>query len=205
MIVLEKNEIRKIPPKQRILKTAIRLFYNQGYANTGINQIIKESGTAKASFYDHYPSKEDLGKRVIHHYSIEVQVWFKNILKNSKDPLAFVEEISKAVQLQIKSKNTIYHGCPIALFSSQFPIDNSGFQIEFQSAVEKWEKMFLDFFTRLKEENKIPTGFGSLEVARDLINLYEGGLMSWRISQNKDYISRMEISMIERIRSELKK
>ena len=205
MIVQEKSEIRKIPPKQRILKTAIQLFYHQGYANTGINQIIKESGTAKASFYDHFPSKEDLGKRVIHHYSVEVQVWLKNILTKSKDPLSFVDELSKAVQIQIKSKDAIYQGCPIALFSSQFPLEHSGFQYEFQSSVERWEKMFFNFFTKLKEENKIPSDFQSLEVTRDLINLYEGGLMSWRISQNNAYITRMEISMRERILSELKK
>ena len=46
--------------RERILETASDLFYRQGYRATGINQIIAESGVAKASFYDHFPSKEDL-------------------------------------------------------------------------------------------------------------------------------------------------
>lgn len=50
----------KTSVRNRIIATASDLFYRQGYRATGINQIIAESGVAKASFYDHFPSKEDL-------------------------------------------------------------------------------------------------------------------------------------------------
>ncbi len=46
--------------KERIIETAHDLFYNQGYRNTGINQVIEEAQVAKASLYQHFPSKEDL-------------------------------------------------------------------------------------------------------------------------------------------------
>ncbi|KAA2239962.1 TetR/AcrR family transcriptional regulator [Chitinophaga agrisoli] len=47
-------------PKQRILETATRLFYQQGYHATGINQVIAEAEVARASMYLHYDSKEAL-------------------------------------------------------------------------------------------------------------------------------------------------
>jgi AcrR family transcriptional regulator len=47
-------------PRQRIIETALRLFYQQGYRATGINQIIAEADVAKATFYSHFPSKEKL-------------------------------------------------------------------------------------------------------------------------------------------------
>lgn len=50
-----------IPPKERILEAASRLFYTQGYHVTGINQILEEADVAKASLYQHFGSKEDLG------------------------------------------------------------------------------------------------------------------------------------------------
>jgi AcrR family transcriptional regulator len=46
--------------KERILDTASRLFYDQGYHVTGINQIIEEADIARASLYNHFPSKTDL-------------------------------------------------------------------------------------------------------------------------------------------------
>ena len=46
--------------KDRLLETAARLFYRQGYNLTGINQILAESDAAIGSLYKHYPSKVDL-------------------------------------------------------------------------------------------------------------------------------------------------
>jgi AcrR family transcriptional regulator len=46
--------------RDRILATALRLFYQEGIRATGIDRIIAESGVAKMSFYRHFPSKADL-------------------------------------------------------------------------------------------------------------------------------------------------
>ena len=46
--------------RDRILNTALRLFYRDGVRATGIDRIIAESGVAKMSFYRHFPSKNDL-------------------------------------------------------------------------------------------------------------------------------------------------
>ena len=46
--------------KQRIIETASDLFYQQGYNLTGINEVIKEAGVAKATLYHHFASKEEL-------------------------------------------------------------------------------------------------------------------------------------------------
>ncbi len=51
----------KSKPKDRILATASRLFYTQGYNATGINQILNEAKVAKASLYKHYGSKDEVG------------------------------------------------------------------------------------------------------------------------------------------------
>jgi AcrR family transcriptional regulator len=52
--------MRKPNAKDRILETAGELFFQRGYSGVGINEIIEKAGTAKASFYQHFPSKESL-------------------------------------------------------------------------------------------------------------------------------------------------
>lgn len=47
-------------PRERILETASELFYRQGYRSTGVNEVIRQSGVAKATFYNHFPAKDDL-------------------------------------------------------------------------------------------------------------------------------------------------
>lgn len=52
--------MKKPNAKERILETAGALFFQRGYSEVGINEIIDKARTAKASFYQHYPSKESL-------------------------------------------------------------------------------------------------------------------------------------------------
>ncbi len=48
------------PARQRVLDTAIRLFYAHGVRAVGVDRIIAESGVAKATFYKYFPAKDDL-------------------------------------------------------------------------------------------------------------------------------------------------
>jgi AcrR family transcriptional regulator len=67
-----------VGPRERILETASRLFYTQGYNNTGINQILDEAKVAKASLYQHFGSKDELG---IHYLKAGREEWFAGIEK----------------------------------------------------------------------------------------------------------------------------
>jgi AcrR family transcriptional regulator len=46
--------------RERILATVFELFYARGIRAVGIDLIIARSGVAKATFYKHFPSKDDL-------------------------------------------------------------------------------------------------------------------------------------------------
>ena len=52
--------------RQRIIDTASRLFQEQGYRATGLNQILRESGAPKGSLYYYFPDgKEDLAVHAV--------------------------------------------------------------------------------------------------------------------------------------------
>ncbi len=46
--------------RRRLLDAATRLFYERGIHAVGIDRIIAEAEVAKATFYKHFPSKEEL-------------------------------------------------------------------------------------------------------------------------------------------------
>jgi AcrR family transcriptional regulator len=51
---------RRPPPRERILEAAANLFYRNGVRAVGVDAIIAAARVAKASFYRHFHSKEDL-------------------------------------------------------------------------------------------------------------------------------------------------
>ena len=46
--------------KKKIVSAAWRLFYEQGYDNTTVDDIVEESGTSKGSFYHYFDGKDAL-------------------------------------------------------------------------------------------------------------------------------------------------
>lgn len=59
-------------PRERILSTAYALFTRRGIRDVGIDEIISRAQVAKASFYRHYPSKNELILAVL---ARREQVW----------------------------------------------------------------------------------------------------------------------------------
>ena len=49
-----KKETKGEATKQHLINVGSVLFHQQGYKNTGLSQILKESGVTKGSFYFHF-------------------------------------------------------------------------------------------------------------------------------------------------------
>ena len=55
-----------IPARERILTTAYRLFTRRRIRAVSTDEVITQSGVAKATLYRHFPSKNDLVLAVLH-------------------------------------------------------------------------------------------------------------------------------------------
>jgi AcrR family transcriptional regulator len=59
-------QIADLPPaktsaaRERLLDTAARTFYAEGINTVGVQRIVEEAGVTLATFYRHFPSKQDL-------------------------------------------------------------------------------------------------------------------------------------------------
>jgi AcrR family transcriptional regulator len=54
------TETRPSEARQRLLGTAIGIFYANGIHSVGVDRIIAEAKVTRATFYRHFPSKDDL-------------------------------------------------------------------------------------------------------------------------------------------------
>ncbi len=109
-------------PKERILDKAFILFHKQGYNSTGINQIIEEAKVAKASFYQHFKSKEDLCVAFLNQRH---EYWFYELEKFSKekDPKSKIESSFDFLIYMNEKEN--FRGCSFLNLLSEIPSDNT--------------------------------------------------------------------------------
>lgn len=110
------------PVRERILETACDLFYRQGYRATGINQIIAESGVAKASFYDHFSSKDTLLEAYVEEMSRrEMEDLREQVLSR---PTAEARFFAPLEILMPWFEESDYRGCPFQNAVAELPADD---------------------------------------------------------------------------------
>lgn len=56
----QSSERRRSQPRERLLDTAAQLFYAEGIRAIGVDRLITEAQVTKATFYRHFPTKDDL-------------------------------------------------------------------------------------------------------------------------------------------------
>jgi TetR/AcrR family transcriptional regulator, transcriptional repressor for nem operon len=59
----------KIPARRRILDAAVKLIRTNGYNATTVDDLCKEAGITKGSFFHHFKGKDDLGAAAAQHWT----------------------------------------------------------------------------------------------------------------------------------------
>lgn len=108
-------------PRERILNTAMVLFHKQGYNNTGINQIIEDAGVSKASFYQHFRSKDEL---CIEFLNKRYDYWVSELEQFTSETKTVQEKFQKSFDFLIyMNEREDFRGCSFLNILSEIPSD----------------------------------------------------------------------------------
>lgn len=91
---LTKPDIKNFPPKQRILAAALKLFVEQGYFNTNVPDLSRESKCSVGSIYHNFKNKEEIASAL---YDEGIKAFRRTL----DDALAEVDEIESQVKTLI--------------------------------------------------------------------------------------------------------
>ena len=95
----------------RLLTTACDLFYREGIQAVGVQRLIDEAGVAKASFYAHFPSKDDLVAAYLDRNGAALRAKVQaEVLEPDMDPQARLRRMLDIQAAWIESEQ--FRGCP---------------------------------------------------------------------------------------------
>lgn len=91
--------------RQRALVAAERLFREQGYAATGLAEILAASGAPKGSFYFHFPDgKSQLAREVLDRYGERVRMGLAALARQfAGDPAGFVGAVVVSIVQEMEA------------------------------------------------------------------------------------------------------
>jgi AcrR family transcriptional regulator len=157
--------------KDQIVETASRLFYEQGYNATGINQIIAEAGVAKASLYLHFPSKEDLlAEYLITEAARTMDSLNKEVARHStvqEKVMAMFDNLGRTIR---KSE---FQGCQFLNIVSELPANDK----RIREIIQKQKNDIRQLFKSILKEAK------KQDLADEFYLLFEAALIAGKVHQ----------------------
>ncbi|MGF7050299.1 TetR/AcrR family transcriptional repressor of lmrAB and yxaGH operons [Paenibacillus sp. DS2015] len=168
--------------RDTILKTAMKLFFTQGYHATGLNQIINESHSPKGSLYYYFPKgKEELALECIECSNQIVSNKLKTSFANAKDVTEamqyFIQEMAKEAE---ESQFTNFMP-----FSFWMAVETSCISNTLREACRN---VFNDWQTIIADQLRFEgmEAAKALEIATVMVSLLEGALILALTKQDSD-------------------
>ena len=101
--------------RDRLIRTAARMFLGSGYQAVSVNAICAEIGILKGTFYHHFPSKSVLVIAVIDHLEVELSGTLERHERSARGPIAKIRAHADAVaeiQGHLEAVHGRVVGCP---------------------------------------------------------------------------------------------
>lgn len=106
--------------RERILETAVTLFYREGVRAVGVDLVVERSGVAKTSLYRHFATKDDLVVAFLEHEDAEYwRDWDSVSAQHQDDAGAELEGHLRFIAHHIAEPK--YRGCPFLNVATEFP------------------------------------------------------------------------------------
>ncbi|MEV6600167.1 TetR/AcrR family transcriptional regulator [Actinoplanes sp. NPDC051346] len=110
---------RSSPARQRLLDAAARVFYAEGIHAVGVDRIITEAGVTRATFYNHFRSKNDLVVAYLDERDRAVRARVAAAVPDSDDPRATLSALATGITDEMCEPG--FRGCAFINAAAEYP------------------------------------------------------------------------------------
>lgn len=105
--------------RERLLATASGLFYREGIRAVGVERILTEAPATRATFYRHFPSKEDLVVAYLRGVDAHIRAVVDAAVETAPSPADALRAIGDAVADDLARPE--FRGCAFLKAAAEFP------------------------------------------------------------------------------------
>ncbi|MET8360191.1 helix-turn-helix domain-containing protein [Micromonospora sp. NPDC005171] len=169
----DEPDARPSEARLRLLRTATRIFYTEGIHSVGVDRIIAEAKVTRATFYRHFPSKDDLILAYLREVHQLERGMVDKALAANRSPVDPLLAIASSIAQNIQSPG--FRGCAFLNAAAEYPDTNHPVHQELM-AHRQW---FLDTITMLMAQVHQETADPA---ARHFVMLRDGAMAAGCLS-----------------------
>lgn len=107
------------PARERLLSVAGGLFYGEGIRAVGVERILAEVPTTRATFYRHFPSKDDLVVAYLRGVDAHTRAGVRADVDGAASPAEALRAIGDSVAESLADPG--FRGCAFLKAATEFP------------------------------------------------------------------------------------
>jgi AcrR family transcriptional regulator len=186
-----------IAPRERIMSTAAELFFQQGYRATGINEVIEKSGVAKATFYNHFPTKEDLCLAYLQDRNTSEYEAITAFVRDHDTPRERLLAVIESVEPWLKANRL--RGCAFLNMVAEIPDPRNLLRREGHKHYESLRRLIRDLAHELIQSDR--ENYGELDADRlaDDYLVILGGTIAMTEIYHDIWPARQGVEMVKRL------
>lgn len=124
--------------RQRIIAAASHLFQVQGYAATGMQQILTEGKAPRGSFYFHFPGgKEELAVAAVHAHSEAFLAGLEQAVLHAPTTASAAEAVIDQLSALVESTGC-EAGCPVGALALELANESAALRAATRAAFDAW-------------------------------------------------------------------
>ena len=174
-----------------LLETALNLIWNSNYNSVGVNDICKQAGVTKGSFYHHFESKAQLFCEATNHYWDVLRVDLDCIFSPINNPLEQLENWLQFIFInKVGEDKDNVPGCAFFTAGMQAGCGENSITDTLQLMTERGAKYNQALVRSLLSNNYLQEVKDPDQVARLMQQYVQGAIMHARVTRNISNIKR---------------
>ena len=154
--------------RERLLATASALFYDEGIHAVGVDRLVAAASVTRATFYRHYPSKDDLVVAYLQARDHVLRAGVAHVESTGAQPAEVLAAIAAGIGDDICGPS--FRGCPFINAAAEYPDPTHPARV----AVRDHRRWFQDLVERLLGAAQHPHPSAA---AREYVLLRDGAMI----------------------------
>jgi TetR/AcrR family transcriptional repressor of nem operon len=161
--------------RERLIDAAIGLFWEKGYANTSISDLLAAAHANSGSFYHFFASKEDLLLAVLDRYA---ELLYPQVLtpawEGIDDPIERIFALLERYRMLVVQTDCTY-GCPIGRLALEISPEQREVHRKLAQNFDGWTAAVSACLERTAD--RLPPDLDREQLSRFVLAVMEGGVM----------------------------
>lgn len=174
------TSVPRASSREQLIRTGLELLTERGFGSTGVDEILKNAGVPKGSFYHHFVSKSEFALVLIAEYNNYFRSRLNRLLIDASESQtdaisrirALIDDFSRTM-----AKHAFRRGCLIGNFGQELGSSHENFRVRLEGVIREWEAILVECLESGQRDGSVDQAVEPREAASFFWTGWEGAVM----------------------------